>query len=81
MPYKRQVVIPVTYKTLTVECGCRADLIVSDKVAVELKATGEILPVHKAQLMAYMKLTGIRVGLLLNFSVPVMKDGVTRLVL
>jgi GxxExxY protein len=81
IPFARQVPIPVEYKGVSSECGYRVDILVQDEVVVEIKAVEAIHPVHEAQLLTYMKLSGKRVGLLLNFCVPVLKDGIVRRVL
>lgn len=81
IPFARQVPIPVEYKGVRSECGYRIDLLVQDEVVVEIKAVEAIHPVHEAQLLTYMKLSGKRVGLLINFCVPVLKDGIVRRVL
>ena len=81
LSFQRQVALPMDYKGLHVEAAFRLDLMVEGKVIVELKSQEGILPIHEAQLMTYMKLTGTRVGLLLNFNVPTMKDGIVRRVL
>lgn len=73
------IVLPVTYKHLTVEGGYRIDMLVDGKVIVELKSIARLLPVHEAQLLTYMKLSGVPTGLLINFNVPVLKDGIRRL--
>ena len=73
------VVLPVFYKGLSVESSYTIDLVVDREVVVELKAVEVVLPVHKAQLLTYLKLARYPVGLLLNFNVPLMKNGVTRL--
>ncbi|HWR13856.1 MAG TPA: GxxExxY protein [Terriglobales bacterium] len=78
--FERQVDIPVEYKGIKLECGYRADLLVGD-VIVELKAVEALLPVNEAQLMTYMRLLNKKVGLLINFNVPVLKDGIRRRVL
>ncbi len=75
-----EVWLPVHYDTLTLEGGYRADLIVEDTVVVELKAVEEISPLYKAQLLSYLTLSGKPVGLLLNFNVVHMRDGITRLI-
>jgi GxxExxY protein len=75
------VSLPVRYKELTLDAAYRIDLIVDDTLIVELKAVERLLPVHEAQLLTYLKLSGIRVGLLLNFQTPVLRDGIRRLVL
>ena len=65
----------------TLECGYRLDFLVADKVLVEVKAVESLLPIHQAQLLTYMKLAGCQVGLLINVHVPVLKNGIKRLVL
>jgi GxxExxY protein len=72
------VQVPIIYRGLTLECGYRIDLLVELTVVVEIKAISAILPVHEAQLLTYLKLTGKPLGLLLNFNVPQMKDGIVR---
>ncbi len=79
--FERQVDLPLNYKGIDLDAGYVIDLIFDKRVVVELKAVERVLPVHEAQLLTYMKLTGIRVGLLLNFNVPVLKDGIYRRVL
>ena len=79
--FQRQLDLPVEYKGLKLDCGYRLDLVVEDKVIVELKAVESILPVHEAQLLTYLRLTGKRVGLLINFNVPVLRRGIVRRVL
>lgn len=75
-----QVSIPVTYEGIVLEIGFRADMIVNDLVIVELKSVESILPVHKKQLLTYLRLSSKRVGLLINFNSELMKDGVTRVI-
>jgi GxxExxY protein len=70
--------VPIEYREVKVDCAYRLDAVVNGIVILELKAVAAILPVHEAQLVTYLKLTGKPVGLLLNFNVPVMKDGITR---
>ncbi len=77
---ERQKAVPVEYKSVRVEAGFRIDLLVDEKIIVELKAVESILPVHRAQLMTYLRLTGLRVGLLLNFNVNILKQGLQRVV-
>ena len=81
IPFARQVAIPVEYKGVCSECGYRIDALVQDEVVVEIKAVEAIHPVHEVQLLTYMKLSGKKVGLLINFCVPVLKDGIVRRVL
>jgi len=76
--FERQKPLPVGYKAVRLDCGYRLDLVVEDGLIVDLKAVNELAPIHEAQLLTYLKLTGKPVGLLLNFNVQVMKDGVTR---
>ncbi len=72
--------LPVIYKGVHLDCGYRVDLLVADTVIVELKAVEEVIPIHTAQLLSYLKLTGRSVGLLINFNVKVLIDGVDRVV-
>lgn len=76
--FEQQVSLLVNYEGVQLDGGYRLDLVYEKKVVVERKAVDEVLPVHIAQLMTYLKLTGIRVGLLLNFNVPVLKNGIYR---
>ena len=78
---KRQSELPLTYKDVKLDCGYRIDLLVNNLVIVELKAVDKILPIHEAQLMSYLKLSGCSVGLLLNFNTMRMIDGITRRVM
>jgi GxxExxY protein len=71
--------LPVVYKDVTLDCGYRIDLLVEDAVIVELKAVEEVAPIHHAQLLSYLKLSGCPVGLLINFNVPRLTDGIKRL--
>ena len=70
----------MTYKDVKLDCGYRLDLVVEDEVIVEVKAIEKLLPIHDAQLVSYLRLAHKRVGLLLNFQVPVLKDGLKRIV-
>ena len=72
--------IPVEYKGLRIPVGCQADLIVDDAVIVELKAVDRVHPIHEAQLLTYLKLTRLTVGLILNFHETLLRDGIRRLV-
>ena len=71
--------IPLTYKGLALESGFRADLIVENKVLIELKSVDQLLPVHTAQVLTYLKLTNLRTALLINFNVQLLKNGIKRL--
>ncbi len=77
---KKQQGIPVIYEGVKLDLGFRADLIVQDKVIIEIKSVEAIAPVHQKQLMTYLKLTGIKLGLLINFNVALIKDGIQRVV-
>ncbi len=81
LAFERQLTLPVSYKNLKLNCGYRLDLVVEKTCVVELKAVAEISNVFKAQLLTYMKLGQFPVGLLINFNVPLLKDGNVRLVL
>jgi GxxExxY protein len=80
IPFKRQIALPVVYKTKKLDIGYRIDLLVNDEVVVELKTVESILPIHEAQTLTYMKLGGWKVGLILNFNVTILKNGIKRLV-
>src|SRR6202162_4740640 len=77
---RKQVSIPIVYHELTIENGYRIDLLANDLVVVELKAIEAVTPVHRAQLLSYLRLGGFKLGYLLNFNVPRMRDGITRMV-
>jgi GxxExxY protein len=79
--FERQVALPVSYKGLQLDCGYRIDMVVEQEVVIELKAVDKILPVHEAQLLTYLKISGKRVGLLINFNVPLLTQGIIRRVL
>ncbi len=78
---QRQIPVPIRYDGIQLDAGLRLDLLVENCLVVELKAVEELLPVHEAQLLTYLKLTGHRLGLLLNFNVPLIRDGIKRFVL
>jgi GxxExxY protein len=78
---KKQVGLPLVYGRVTLETGYRLDMMVEGRIILEIKAIDEIAPVHKAQLMTYLKLTKIKLGLLLNFNVKDMKQGITRIIM
>ena len=77
---KTQVSVPVSYRGLHLETGFRADLILDDALLIELKAVESLLPVHQAQIITYLKLTRLPLGLLINFNVPLLKDGLHRFI-
>jgi len=78
--YQRQKPLAINYKQVRLDCGYRLDLVVEEKVILELKSCERIEDIHKAQLLTYLKLSGLQVGLILNFNVPIMKEGIVRVV-
>ncbi len=81
IPFERQRSIPIDYKGTRIECAYRLDLLVAGAVVVEVKAVEALEPIHEAQLLTYLRLGEWRIGLLINFCVPVLKDGIRRRVL
>ena len=79
--FQLQHALPVEYKSVRLDCGYRVDLLVQSQLIVELKSVEKVIGVHEAQLLTYMKLAGIRTGLLINFNVTLLKDGIKRFVL
>jgi GxxExxY protein len=75
-----QVALPVVYEQVRLDAGYRLDIVVEERVIVELKAVDSIAPIHKAQLLSYLRLSGMKVGLLFNFNVVHLRDGITRMV-
>ena len=78
LQFRRQVPLPVTYDRVQISPAYRVDFIVEDCVVIEIKCVEKVLPLHEAQLLSYLKLTGLPLGLLLNFKVAHMRDGITR---
>ncbi|MEW6685880.1 MAG: GxxExxY protein [Candidatus Edwardsbacteria bacterium] len=72
--------IPVKYKEVNMDCAFRADLIVANNIILEVKSVDKILPIHEAQLMTYLRITKIRLGLLINFNVKLLKNGIKRII-
>jgi len=81
IPFALEVSLPVVYKGLKLDCGYRVDLVVADSVVVEIKAVERLAPVHEAQLLTYLRLGGWKAALLINFNVPLLRDGIVRRVL
>lgn len=79
--FARQKELPIEYKGLKLDCGYRIDLVLNDNLVVELKSCNCLKPIHEAQLLTYLRLTNIKIGLLINFNVPALKDGIKRLAL
>ena len=78
--FERQRPLPAHYKGVNLDCGYRLDLVVEQRLVVELKAVESLMPIHEAQLLTYLKLSGLTLGLLINFNVPVLKSGIMRIV-
>jgi len=81
LSFQRHLCLPVCYKGVKLDCGYRLDLVVEDKVILELKSVAEIDSIHEAQLLTYLRLSGKKVGFLLNFNTALMKEGIRRMVL
>ena len=79
--FTRQHPLPIKYKGIKLDCGYRADLLIDNQIIVELKSIDKIIPLHEAQLLTYMKLAGVPLGLLINFNVRQLKTGIKRFVL
>jgi len=79
--FQQQKSLPVHYKGTQLDCGYRLDFLIADTIVVEVKAVDALLPIHQAQLLSYLKLGGWKLGLLINFHVPLLRDGIKRIVL
>jgi GxxExxY protein len=77
---EQQKPLPLVYKQVQLDCGYRMDLFVEEKVIVEIKAVDQLLPIHKAQMLSYLKLSGCKMGLLINFNVKLLTDGIVRVI-
>jgi len=80
LSFERQKVLPLQYKGVQLDCGYRLDLVVEETVLLELKSVSSFEAIHGAQMLTYLKLTGLKLGLLLNFNVPMLRDGIKRMV-
>jgi GxxExxY protein len=80
LAFQRQVPLPVAYKGVRLDCSYRLDIVVDDKIVLELKSVDGITDLNKAQLLTYLRISRMKVGLLMNFNVPMLKDGIVRLV-
>jgi len=78
--FEKQKPLSIDYKGKKLDCGYRLDIVVEKAVIIELKSCEKIEPIHKAQLLTYLKLSGLNLGLVLNFNVPLMRDGIVRIV-
>ncbi len=81
IPFRRQVALPIEYKGLQLECGYRLDFIIDESIVLEIKAIEKTPPIHEAQLLTYLRLTGLRVGLLVDFNSQVIRNSFIRRVL
>lgn len=81
LKFERQRPISLEYKGIKLDCGYRLDIVVENKVILELKTSDSIIPVYEAQLLTYLRLAGISIGFVINFNVPILKDGIKRMVL
>ena len=80
LSFETQKALPVIYKGKSLDCGYRLDIVVENSIILELKACEKIEPIHRAQLLTYLKLSDLSLGLILNFNVPMMRDGIIRIV-
>jgi GxxExxY protein len=80
MRVQEQIPLPVQYRGVQLDCGYRLDLLVDQSVLIGVKAVSKILPIYKAQVMTYLKLSGLQLGLLINFNVEVLRNGVYRII-
>jgi len=81
IPFRLQVALPVQYKQTQLDCGYRIDLLIDDQLIVELKCVEQLSKIHEAQILTYMRLAKLKVGLLINFNVPLLKKGIRRFLL
>lgn len=81
LKFQTQTPMPLSYKGIKLDCGFRLDFLIENKLVVELKSVEALAPVHDAQVLTYLKLTGLKTALLMNFNVPLLKNGIKRLVL
>jgi GxxExxY protein len=79
LAFRKQAELPVLHKKVKLDCGYRMDIVVSESLVLEIKTVEKLLPIHQAQLLTYLKLSGLRTGLLINFNVPVLKNGIKRM--
>jgi len=79
--FRRQVALPVVYKEVRLDIGYRIDIVIEEQLIVELKTVEKLAPIHEAQLLTYLRLSGLKIGLLLNFNTSVLKNGIKRMVL
>ena len=80
IPFRRQVPLPIAYKSMKLDCGYRMDVVVDERLVLELKTVESLQPIHEAQLLTYLKLSGMETGLLMNFNTSLLKHGIKRMV-
>ena len=81
IPFELEKKIPVTYKSVNIDCAYRADMVVDNKILLEFKSVDRLLPMHEAQVLTYLKLSGLKLGMLINFNVTLLKQGIRRIIL
>lgn len=81
IPFARQVPLPIVYKGVEIDVAYRLDLLVGNVLILELKSIDDVAPIHEAQMLTYLRLSGCKLGLLINFNVPILRDGIKRIVL
>ena len=79
IPFERQIEVSILYEGISMGPGFRADLVLSESIIIEIKSVEQVLPVHKKQLLTYLRLTGLHLGLLVNFNAALLKEGITRI--
>ncbi len=79
IPFETQVSLPIIYQDMKLDAGLRLDMVVAKRIIVELKSVETLLPIHQSQLITYLKLSGLRLGLLINFNVRLLRDGIKRI--
>ena len=81
LEHRRQVPLPIVYKDVRLDCGYRMDIVIEESLVVEVKAIERVMPIHEAQMLTYLRLSGIQVGLLMNFNTAALRQGLRRFVL
>jgi GxxExxY protein len=81
LDFERQIAVPVVYEGVLLEAGFRADIVVAHELIIEIKSVDRLLPIHEAQVLTYLRMSGYRIGLLLNFNVLRLKDGIRRFIM
>ncbi len=81
IPFARQVALPIRYKGINLDCGYRMDVLVANALVIEIKAVDRVIPIYEAQMLSYLRLSGHKIGLLMNFHSVLLKDGIRRFVL